>query len=97
MGRQIKCIESWDMGVGVGLQRGMEKYIELYFDYMKNEYISTLNQIKDRDLLEKMHDTIYTNVRSRHEFELMLNTIQHYYQEQRERDNKNTSYTGGNQ
>ncbi|MDK7667437.1 hypothetical protein [Cytobacillus oceanisediminis] len=86
MGRQIKCTESWDMGVGVGLQRGMEKYIDLYFDYMKNEYISKLNQINDRDLLEKMHDTIYTNVRNRHDFELLLNNLQHYHQEQKERN-----------
>ncbi|MEC1159270.1 MULTISPECIES: hypothetical protein [Cytobacillus] len=86
MGRQIKCTESWDMGVGIGLQRGMEKYIDLYFDYMKNEYISKLNQINDRDLLEKMHDTIYTNVRNRHDFELLLNNLQHYHQEQKERD-----------
>lgn len=88
MGRQIKCTESWDMGVGVGLQRGMEKYIDLYFDYMKNEYISKLNQINDRDLLEQMHDTIYTNVRNRHDFELMLNTLQHYHQEQIKRDSE---------
>lgn len=88
MGRQIKCTESWDMGVGIGLQRGMEKYIDLYFDYMKNEYISKLNQINDRDLLEQMHDTIYTNVRNRHDFELMLNTIQHYHQEQIKRDSE---------
>lgn len=86
MGRQIKCTESWDMGVGFGLQRGMEKYVELFFDYMKMEYINKLRTINDNDLIEKMHDTIYTNTRNRHEFELMLNTLQHYHQEQKKRD-----------
>ncbi|WP_318617076.1 hypothetical protein [Sporosarcina sp. YIM B06819] len=65
---------------------GMEKYVELYFDYMKKEYLDALGGVIDKDLIQELHYKIYTNNKSRHEFELLLNTIEHSRRDQRIRD-----------
>ncbi|QRG65983.1 hypothetical protein [Brevibacillus choshinensis] len=82
MGKRIKNHEDYELGISTGLNRSICKFVELYFDHMKSQYIGKLFEIHDRDLNEQLFDRIYTNDRSREDFESILNSIQHYHREQ---------------
>lgn len=85
MGHSINDQENWDHGKSFGMCLGLAKYVELYFDYLKTAYIDKLYQIMDLDLMEHLHDTIYSNERSRHELQRILNSIEHAHREQMSR------------
>jgi hypothetical protein len=75
MRRVIQDEKSWEFGLAYGMIRGISRYLDKYFEYMKAEFTEKLIQIHDLDLAEKLNDKIYSKYRSRDDFELVLNTI----------------------
>lgn len=86
MSKQIKNMEDWELGIGYCLQRGCLKELELHFDYMKSVFMDALKVIHDLDLIEQVHENIFSNEQSQRELDRIMNLITHNHREQKRRN-----------